>query len=716
MSPREIPSTAFQAGLAGLLFTLTLTSAARAADLAPSSAILPQVLVTAEQEKATGAVMGYAASRSATATKTDTAIAETPQSITVIGAEQIETLKAQNLTDAIAYAIGGARAPYVERIGDEVMLRGFMIPTSFRDGTRYQSNRFDGQQEPYGLERVEVLKGASSILYGAAEPGGVVNTVSKRPTTEALREINVELGSFKRKQVAADFAGALSQDGTWSYRLTGLKRDSDTAIDFIPDNRAYIAPALTWQPSASTSLTLLSEYQRDRTAYSGDGLPAAGTVAPNVNGPIPRRRFTGEPGYDHYHIDRFSLGYLFEHAFNDQLKLHHSLRRYNMRQDWAAISVPFNLSEDQRSVEERYGEDRKEHSSGITSDTSLQYDWQSAGIAHKSLIGIDYAEQKWATLRYDRAVGPLDLYTPVYGGPIGEPQQSTATRTTTRQLGLYFQDQMKIASKWVLLLGGRQDKVRQKQCNYFDQSQCTVDNERSSAFTSRVGAVYLAGNGLAPFASFSQSFAPLAGIDRSGSRFKPTRGEQYEAGIRYQPRGSALMLSAATYQLTQTNVLTDDPADPRYQMQQGEVRSRGVELEAKGRIGRNAQIIAAYTYTDVRTTKAGPLYPEQAGLRVSGIPYNQLSVWGDASLAAFGLPQIKLGAGARYVGETSSQWHDYRGGDYTVFDAMASYTAGPWRFALNLSNVSDKTFITACPYRCFYGEPRKAIASAVYRW
>jgi iron complex outermembrane receptor protein len=708
MSPHKIPST-LQAGLFGLFIT--------GAVQAQSDTALPQVVVTAEQETAAGPVQGYAAKRSATGTKTDTAVLETPQSITVIGAEQIETLKAQNVTDAVAYSVGGVRAPYGERVGDEVMLRGFLIPTSFRDGTRYQSNRFDGQQETYGLERIEVLKGAASILYGAAEPGGVVNTVSKRPTAVPLHEIVVEFGSFARKQVAADFAGALSEDGAWSYRLTGVKRDSETYVDFIDDNRGYIAPALKWQPNRDTSITLLTEYQRDRTAYGGDGLPGVGTAARNeVKGPIRRSLFTGEPGFDHFDVDRFSIGYIVEHAFSDKLKLTHSLRRYHMKQDWAAISVPFNLADDQSSVSERYGEERKENSDGLTSDTTLRYDWRAGGVAHTSLFGVDYTEQKWATARYDRAVGPLDLYHPVYGGPIGAPQLSVSGRTVTRQLGLYFQDQMKIADKWVLLLGGRHDKVRQKQCDYFDRNLCPVDNQRSSASTGRVGAVYLAANGLAPFASFSQSFSPVTGVDRNGGRFKPTRGEQVEVGVRYQPPGGALMLSAATYELTQTDVLTDDPANPRYQIQQGEVRSRGVELEAKGRIGRDAQIIAVYSYTDARTTKASPLYPKEAGLRVAGVPYNQLSLWGDSTLAAFGLPNIKLGAGGRYVGETTSQWHELTGGKYTVFDAMVSYTTGPWRLALNLSNLTDKTFITSCPYRCFYGEPRKAIASASYRW
>nr|WP_315426224.1 TonB-dependent siderophore receptor [uncultured Albidiferax sp.] len=683
-----------------------------------AQATLPEVKVTAtaERESAYGPVTGYLAKRSASGTKTDTPILETPQSITVVGADQIDTLGAQSITDAIAYSVGALRAPYMERTGDVVVLRGFSVNSSYRDGTRYQANRFDGQQEPYGLERIEVLKGAASILYGAAEPGGVLNTVSKRPTTDPLHELNVTAGSFNRKQVSGDFAGALSANSDWSYRLTGLLRDSGTSIAYVPDNRTYLAPALKWQPNASTSLTLLSEYQRDRTAYGGDGLPTVGTALPNPNGQIPRNRFVGEPGYDRYDIERYSVGYLLEHAFSDRLKLRHSLRNYRMDQAWSSVYIALDLDTDQRTSLGRGAEDRQEKNSVLGSDTSLQYDWQAGGIAHTSLVGIDYSQSKVASGRYDRTAGPLDLYAPAYGGGVGDAVPSYGWRSDTQRLGIYAQDQMKIADKWVLLLGGRRDAVRQDECDYFDPSNCYIDKQKSSAFTGRAGLVYLAGNGLAPFASVSQSFEPATGVDHSGARFKPTRGEQLEVGVRYQPAGAELMLSAALYQLIQKNVLVDDPAHSGFQMQQGEARSRGLELEAKGRVSRNLQLIAAYTYTDARTTQASPLYPEAAGKRSSGVPYNQLSLWGDYNLGAFGLPELRLGAGMRYVDATTSQWHDVRAPAYRVFDAMVSYATGPWKFALNISNLGDKTYIASCPYRCFYGEPRKATGTLTYRW
>ncbi len=203
---------------------------------AASGATLPTINVT-DSETAAGPVQGYVARRSSTGTKTDTPILETPQSITVIGAQEIETLKSQSLQDALGYAAGVTRAEGLDRTSDSLYLRGFRTTGMYRDGSLFTANIYDGRQEPYGLERIELLKGASSVIFGSVSPGGVVNTVSKRPTTEKIRELNIDAGSFGRRQVSGDFAGALDDEGKWSYRLVALKRDSDSFIDHVPDDR-----------------------------------------------------------------------------------------------------------------------------------------------------------------------------------------------------------------------------------------------------------------------------------------------------------------------------------------------------------------------------------------------------------------------------------------------------------------------------------------------
>jgi iron complex outermembrane receptor protein len=283
-----------------------------------------------------------------------------------------------------------------------------------------------------------------------------------------------------------------------------------------------------------------------------------------------------------------------------------------------------------------------------------------------------------------------------------------------RKVGMYVQDQMKVHDKWVVLLGGRQDWAKN------DSRQAAVPaadwlNEDSKAFTSRAGLVYLADNGLAPFLSYSQSFEPTSGLDSvTNDRLKPTKGEQYETGLRYQPKGRDFLLTAAIYQLTKSNVTVYDPIDFSAR-QFGQVRSRGLELEVRTSVGRRTNLSAAYAYTDARTTD--PLAAGPKVTRTGGVPYNQFSVWADHDLADLGLPGFKAGAGLRYVDATAAS---YMPGvtvpSFALVDAMISYRTGPWRLALNATNLTDKDYVASCTFGCFYGEPRKVIGTVSYRW
>jgi iron complex outermembrane receptor protein len=682
--------------------------------------LLAPVRVIDDAENAYGPVHAYVAKRSATGTKTDTPLIETPQSISVVTAAQMEVLRPQSLMETLNYTAGVFANPGPDHTIDAFSVRGFGADASYgslyRDGSKYQVNAFNGQQEPYGLERIEVLKGAASVLYGATAPGGIINTVSKRPMNAPLRELNVDVGNFDRRQISGDFSDSLDADQVWAYRLTFLRRESDTYVDYVADDREYVAPVVEWRPSEATSLTLRGEYQHDETAYM-DGLPAAGTIDPNPNGKISRHRFTGEPDYDEYDNKRYSIGYLFEHEFNDAFKLRHSLNYMHSQNDMPSVWTA-GLADGMRTTEIRGSQDREDESSAVTSDSTLQYLWSSGVIAHTSLVGVDYTVQHHQSDRRNRDAQPLDLFDPVYGLPLSEPYSDYSWRFHTQRLGLYVQDQMKIAEKWVLLLGGRQDWVRYSEAidPIGSPRNWDPDGERTDAFTGRAGLVYLADNGLAPFASFSQSFEPLSGRSSDGGRLDPTRGEQYELGLRYQPIGAAALFSATVYQLTQEDVGVTDPANRDFQVQLGEVRSRGLELEANTPVGDYANIIAAYTYTDARTLESGPLTPEDDGTRTGAIPYNQFSLWGDYSFGDFGLAALKAGLGIRYVDSTVGIWMDAEVPSFTLLDAMLSYGVGPWRLALNVTNVTDKTYVATCTYACFYGEPRRVTASVGYSW
>lgn len=683
-----------------------------------SSTTLPAVLVeaNAEQETTTGPVQGYVAKRSLTGTKTDTPVIETPQSISVVTADQMQVQKAQSLQDALGYTAGVASQVVNSNplTSDSVLLRGFdAVPESgnfYRDGMRYMGTIFGGKQEPYGLERLEVIKGASSVLYGTVAPGGLVNSVSKRPTLTPLREVNLEYGSFNRKQASADFAGTLDENGVWSYRLTALVRDSDTPVDYTRDDRVYIAPALTWRPSAATSLTLLANYQRMRASSSG-ALPAEGTLLPNPYGKLPRDRFLGEPSRNDFNSDTTSIGYQFDHAFSNTLKLHHGFR--SLKND---LFNQYDLGYEptDHRTRARVGWTNNDRAKVTTTDTYLEYTRATGAIQHTILGGFDYSRDTYKSDRRLDRLAPIDIFLPVYGkAPLAFVRNEKPRREIER-FGVYVQDQMKIADRWVVVLGGRQDWVRSAERNLV--SDTVGDRRKDDAFTGRAGIVYLADNGLAPYASFSQSFEPVSGTDRLNSRFKPTTGEQYEIGIRYQPKNSNTLLSAAVYDLRRQNVTTADPVNPAYSVQTGEVRSRGLELEARTSLARNLDLIAAYSYTDARVTQSNT--PAELGTRFRA-PYHLFSLWTDYSLGGLGLQGWRIGGGVRHSSDNPG---NYNGGKatpgFTLFDLRVSYERGPMSYALNVKNLTDRKYISGeCYfYGCRYGDPRTVTATVSYRW
>ena len=682
--------------------------------------LLQPVSVSGYAERPDGPVLGMAATRSATATKTDTPIIETPQSISVVSAAQIRDQKAQSLQEALGYTPGimpgiVAKSSMFE---DTMSIRGFeanpQTGSYYRDGMRYMINQYNGKQEPYGLERVEVLRGPSSVLYGAAAPGGIVNTVTKRPPAEAMGEINLDGGSFDRRQISADIGGPLDEEGKWSYRLTGLFRESKQFVDYSRDDRTYFAPALTWRPSAATSVTLLANYQRSKTIYP-PAVPVTGSLWTNPNGEIPRHRFLGEPNHNRFDVESTSMAVLIEHAFDDTLKFRQSMRYYDadLHMRYVLLQGDVDAATQRRVPRSARGFD--DRTTVQTIDTNIEKKFQTGPVAHTILAGFDYTRSTYNSDRLRGNLPPIDVYDPVYqpGNIVALPWQQR--RNSEHRLGIYLQDQLKIADKVVVLLGGRHDNVRAE--NRALHAPSTNSNDKDSAFTGRAGLVYLADNGLAPYASFSQSFEPTSGRDRNEGSFEPSRGTQYEIGIRYQPAGEDLMLSAALFDLERKNVLTPDPTDPTFLVQTGKVRSRGLELEARARVTPQVDLIAAYTYTDAKVIKSN--LPGEEGERFN-TPRHVASLWTDVNLSSWVLMGLKAGAGVRYVSSRPDRPSSgsLGGAGYTLFDARVSYESGPWVYALNATNLTDKTYIPSICYNgvCDYGEPRRIIGTVSYRW
>jgi iron complex outermembrane receptor protein len=653
--------------------------------------------------------------------KSDALLIETPQSVSVVDASFIETINTKTISESLGYTPGLiTQSASFARAADNVYLRGFPVNTAdgsiLLDGLKPQSSTYGGGIEPYALERLEVLRGATSVLYGQLGPGGVINAVSKRPSFSPSGEVRAQYGSFDRKELAADYTGPLSDNV--AVRLSGLIRDAGTEVDYINDDKRFIAPALTWNISDRTELTLLGSYQEIRMKFSAPLSVQLVTGAGLPNGPIPRDRFVGEPDFDHYNADQWTAGYRFSHQFSDILRFEHALRYYEGKLDFdylqvGAVTPAGDLS---RTVSAR-----QEKTTALSTDTRVKYDLTSGVVRHELMGGVDIYVPTYGNDRFQTgSVAPLNIYNPVYGAiPIVDTRQSRnrGTDVRGRQIGIYFQDQINIDEKWIVVLGGRQDWSR----NRTRIRATDVDTEqKDDAFTWRAGVVHVGDNGVAPYASYSRSFTPQVGADFNGASFVPSEGEQFETGIRYQKPGSKLLLSAAVYQLTQRNVLTADntPGRPSgYSVQTGEIRVRGLEAEAQAEVFENLNVLLAYAWFDPEITESN--VPGEKGQRPTFVPRQTLSLFGDYRLEALGLPDVRLGLGARYTGDSNIVNAPFDNKAYTLVDASVEWTPGPWRLAFNARNLLDKKY-AAClsggVNACRYGDPQQFALTLGYKY
>lgn len=646
--------------------------------------------------------------------KMNVPLIEMPQSISVVMRDQMDTQGSANIRDVIRYTAGANVGLGVNHTDDYFYMRGFEISATlgglYRDGMRQQYNVYDSVAEPYGMERVEVIKGPASVLFGQAEPGGLVNYVSKKPTREPLREVAATFGSYDSKQLAFDFGGSMAAGDVLSYRLTALAREADTQIDYIPDDRIYVAPAVTWCPSEATSLTVIGGYQKNKTMNNA-GVPEVGTIFENPNGRISTHRFFGEPGFDSFRTDTYNIGYLFDHRFGDRLQFSQKARYLSSDVDWALLYWA-GYQPDMRTLD-RGSVGRTDDSTAFTMDNQLLGAYSAGRVRHTYLFGIDYIDMSFDSVRRFGSADPLDAYDPVYGGAVTLPADPDAVvGSKASQLGAYAQDQIKFDERWVLLLGGRYDWAKTTDEDVLGGSQLDQDH---NAFTGRAGLLYLSPSGLAPYVSYSESFIPNIGLDVSGNPFKPSTGKQYEAGIKYQPKHAEWFVTLSAFDITKRNIVTYDPVTFDA-TQTGEIRSKGVELEGVVRLTAGLNVIAGLSHTNAKITESTDI---DLGRRPAGQAKKLASVWADYSVLGGSLRGLGFGAGVRYVG-SSWNWptlgNYFEVPSYTVFDAMVRYTTQNWRFSLNASNVTDEVYVSSCIFSCYYGQRFGLTANATYRW
>ncbi|WP_446028279.1 ferrichrome porin FhuA [Lelliottia amnigena] len=719
---------------------------AHAADT-PKEEIITVTAAPAAQESAWGPAATIAARQSATGTKTDTPIQKVPQSISVVTAEEMALHQPKSVKEALSYTPGvavgtrGASNTY-----DYLIIRGFAADgqsqNNYLDGLKMQGNFYnDAVIDPYFLERAEVLRGPVSVLYGKSNPGGLLNMVSKRPTTTPLYEVQFKMGTNNLLQTGFDFSDAIDDDGVYSYRLTGLARSANAQQQGAEEQRYTIAPSFSWRPSDKTNFTFLSYFQNEpETGYYG-WLPKEGTVNTLPNGKRLPTDFNEGAENNTYSRNEKMVGYSFDHEFNDTFTVRQNLRYaqnktsqnsvygYGMCSDPLYSSNPASSpcagvpqSQWGHTLTRQYVIDN-EKLENFSVDTQLQSKFATGSVDHTLLTGVDFMRMRndidsW--FGYAGSVAPSDIYNldrsdfdfGAHPGPSGAYQ----VLNKQKQTGVYVQDQAQW-DKVLVTLGGRYDWAKQ---DSFNRVFNTIDSRDDKQFTWRGGVNYLFDNGVTPYFSYSESFEPSSTVGASGNIFTPSKGKQYEAGVKYVPSDRPIVLTGAVYQLTKTNNLMGDPAGSFFSVEGGEIRSRGFELEAKAALSASVNVVGSYTYTDAEYTTD----TNYKGNTPAQVPKHMASLWGDYTLFDGALSGLTLGTGVRYTGTSKGDpANTFTVGSYTLVDALVRYDlarvgmAGS-NVALHVNNLFDREYVASCfnTYGCFWGAERQVVATATFRF
>ncbi|MEH2479118.1 iron complex outermembrane receptor protein [Nitrobacteraceae bacterium AZCC 2146] len=671
-------------------------------------------------ESPRGAIRGYVANRSMAGTKTNTPINETPQAISVIGAEQIRDQKPKKFDEIVRYTPGIVGGYFgADTRNDWFLIRGFKSDDNslFLDGIQLFSTAFaTWKLQPFNLERVEVLRGPSAVLYGGSSPSGIVNAVSKLPPSEPIRYIEAGVDNFGNGYTAFDFGGPVAispENGKLYTRLVGQVQGGGTQTDFTPNNNFFIAPSVTWKPDADTSLTVLASASYNQTRVQ-NFLPYVGTVTAAPFGKIGTGLFASDPSVDSFRREQEMLGYQFERNLSDNVTF-----RQNAR--YAHTDVTLSTLQGLGYATTPAAADLARgnfftHGIGNQADldSQLEYRFNTGILSHTTLFGLDLKHYSIDDYQGFGAATSLNLVNPVYTPTAqfnGTPYQNATL--TQNQLGVYVQDQIKL-DRLTLVLSGRNDWVGTDNDNHIGAGLSRDD----SKFSGRAGLIYNFDNGVAPYVSYATSYNPVVGTNFStNSLLLPETGQQTEVGVKFQPVGFDGHFGIAWFDLKRQNALTTDPNNANFTLQNGEVTSRGLELEAVANLAPGFKVIGSFTTYDLFVSKDAN--PALVGTVPTNTPRQMASGWADYTFQDGPLRGFGFGGGVRYIGSSFADTANLLPVPSVMLgDAAIHYEWQNWRVALNAVNVTDEIYVASCATAssCFYGDRRRVTASVGYKW
>lgn len=708
-----------------LLATSTILSPVAA--LAQNTAVtLPTIEIEADAPDQNTTRDSYVDELPKTATKSSIPVLEIPQSISTVTRRQLDDQNPQSVKDALNYSAGVLSTPDTTSRYDSLFMRGY---GGFGTSTRIV-DFLDGLRLPRGqgfalpsidaflIDHIDVLRGPSAVMYGQTSPGGMVNQISRAPSDVSYNEARIEYGSQNRVQTGLTSQGSLDKTGQWQYSITGIARRAGTRYDDVNEERLAVSPAVTWQPTTDTSVTVQAYYQDDPEGGYFNSIYPKFLAPEQYQGALARDFNIGDPTYESYDRQQYGFGYHFDHRINDTVSIRSATRYSALDLDFQGIQMAGTLTAG--GLLPRQATKSTENVDGVSSDNSAQFTFATGALKHTTVAGIDF-QRSVSEWKYQVGTAPsLSVTNPQYGVAFGPFATYIDNRQTLQQTGLYLQDQVTFGG-WHTLVGARYDWTQQETLKRLSS---TTDDQSSHSPSYRAGLLYEFDNGLAPYVSYSTSFEPTVGVDAAKNPFDPTKAKQWEAGLKFEPRDMNALFTVSAFHIVQENVLTPDPVNTNFQVQEGEIRSRGIELEARGQATENLELIAAATLINTEVTQSTTA--SNIGKRPQAAPKYYGSAWANYHFSQGMLDGLAVGGGLRFVGSSfADSANAVKADGYVLVDAALSYPLGRVNSSLNgaeatlnVTNLFDKEYYSSCSsnYYCQYGNGAQFLLGLRYKW
>ncbi|WP_336939575.1 TonB-dependent receptor [Acinetobacter pittii] len=652
-----------------------------------SSTTLATIKIKAQQ----AADQAYKVDSSSSATRSEVALKDTPQSVSVVTQKVIEDIGATRLIEALDLAGGVTRA---NNFGGQGLtgfnLRGFTSGEFYRNG--FPINRgYPNAPDSNTIERVDVLRGPSSSLYGRGDPGGTFNLISKTPKSEQQTILGAQLSSEGLYRTTIDTTGTIPNAENIGYRLNVIAEGGDSYRDHVESKRYGIAPVIQWQASDATKVTFEADILRNQHPLDRGQTRYAGQKSFNSS-PETYLWETGKYNNRLYN-DNNMTQLRVEHDLGNDWKLNAGVQYLHGKLYGYAVEAN-GIQADGETLGRNYNY-RELKWQDTDAQINLTGNFQLLGLAHTLVTGLEYENYDYKSyiIRSSEDIDSylINIYNPVLGQPL--PELNTVTthdRENLKTTAVFVQDQIELNERLSALLGLRFEHYEH---DYQDLRPSKPNwNTSHDAFIPRLGLVYKASDDLSLYGNAAKSFKPNTGGSHSGEGFDPEEGMAYELGFKWLALNNMLSVDSAIFYANKENVLTNDPLFSNYKVAAGEVRSRGIELNIAGQITPAWKIIGGYAYTDAEVTKDNTL---QKGTALANIPKNSFNLLNIYEFQDGPLQGLGLGINQKYIdkraGQTANSTYTMKG--YAVTDLVSYYQATPkLRLNLDVKNIFDKVY------------------------